>query len=213
MTPEEELQQKLRDANEGDTTPGNDTVNVTPPVKATTPPVTGGPSPKQSPEFWGDSEIKRETPKPTPEPGSPEAKTGAGKITKQAIDMGARTAVSTINLAQVTLMRPILNWRFKKESEKRFGENLDRAQEMVMGEITPTDPKEKTLKTRFQKFLEQRDKKLIDLPFTDREEGDLEYAFKTYFEVKQVAMSPEVLLYCSLGSIMGKRAIDAFMWD
>lgn len=165
-------------------------------------------------EFWGDTKIVRVDPKPTAtgttaEPGE----AGPTKISKQAVDTGARTAVATIDLAQTTLMRPIVNWRFRKVGEKRFGDKFEEALNAVVLGTTPASPEEKKVQLSVQALLDQRDKKILAIPFSSSEEKDLEYAFKEYFTQKNVAMSPEVLLYCSLGSIMGSRLIDAAMWD
>lgn len=218
LTPEDELKEVLAATKETVVVsptpiiPAAETTTATP--AATTRPE----AQKHHPSFWGDATIERKQPeistgaalKEIPnQPAGP----SANRVTRDAISTSARTAVATINLAQLTLMRPLLNWRFKKECEKRFGEHLPRVQEMVMGDVKPTDESERARKVHFQKFLDQRDRKIIDIPFSDEEEQDMERAFKAYFEMKQTTMSPEVLLYCSLGSTLGKRGIDALMWD
>ena len=222
MTPEEELQQLLlKDKPQTETGTGN----PAPPAPVQ--------QPMQSDNFWETGEVQAtppvaETVAPptttttaTGTPATPAQTATAAqqqaanttRVTREAINTSARTAVSAINLAQITILRPLMNWRFMKESEKRFGENLPAIQEMVMADITPTDAREKTLKTKFMKFLNQRDSKIKEIPFTDEEEQDMERAFKSYFEMKQVAMAPEVLLYTSIISTIGKRAVDVFMWD
>lgn len=174
-------------------------------------------------DFWGNATTKTSTVAPEPDEetetpagtGSPAdtPQPGTTKVSKQAVNAGARAAVASINLAQITLCRPLLNWRFRKESEKRFGDKLDRAMELAMGDERVQNPEEKTLKGRFDRWLAQRDKKVKEIPFNDDEEQDMEYAFKTYFEVTNKSMSPEVILVTTLVSILGKRAIDVALWD
>ena len=225
-TPEDELKNLLKQ-----------TVNKTPETI-----IPGAQNATPSPEpvkhhknFWGNADITEEQVTTAEQPETPTAaatnsgtgaQTQAGataaqpqstssssRITRDAINNSARTAVATINLAQLTLMRPLLNLRYKKECEKRFGDRLARAQEMIMGDETPTDEAERSLKKRFNKFLLQRDQKITDIPFTETEEQDMEKALKSYFEMKNVTMSPEILLYCSLASTVGKRVVDVVMWD
>lgn len=177
-------------------------------------------APRNYSKIWGDSVIVRPGSEAAnsnnAEPGlvSPNSEPTATKVSKQAIDAGARTAVAMLNLTQTTLMRPVLNWRFRKEAEKRFGEETYReGMDMIMGDIKPKNDTEKRIKGSVSAFLEQRDQKLIAIPFTPTEEKDLEYAFREYFALKNQAMTPEVLLYCSLGGTVGKRFIDALLWD
>lgn len=224
MTPEEELLQGLDGNGEDKTVNKTETVTNTPaPPKEVL-------QPMQSDDFWGKAEIHSAA--ETTETGA-EANKGAGntgaaatesateqkkaateaRVTREAINTSARTAVEALNLAQLTVLRPFMNWRFNKESEKRFGANLPRIQEMVMGDEVPTSPEEKSMKSRFMKFLNQRDKKIEQVPFNKEEKDDLEQAFKSYFQMKQQTMSPEFLLYTALITILGKRAVDVFMWD
>jgi hypothetical protein len=190
----------------------------TPPVQNTT--QQQQPKPTPTPErnygdFWGDSLIER---KPTPAPssiteGAPNI-APSQKVTKAAMQTGARTAVATIDLAQTTLMRPLLNWRFKKEAQKRYGtEAYEHGMDMIMSEMTPRDDAERSLKARISRFLDQRDRKVRAIPFTDMERKDLELAFGQYFEITNKTMSPEVLLYASIIGSLGKRAIDVLLWD
>lgn len=211
--------------------------NTTTPVTNTPPVVkteTPGPRPaaaKQAADFWDEAILEDEAPDQPKNVGTETTGTEAAgttdapaatpaasapamqKVTSAAVATSARTAVATINLAQVTLLKPVLNWRFKKESEKRFGEHLPRLQDMVMGEIPPTDEAERARKKKFEKFLKERDAKVKGLPFTDDEEKDMESAFRQYFQMKQVTMSPEVLLVCSLATTIGSRVIDVAIWD
>lgn len=230
MTPEEELQGMLN----SNKTPanGNDTTGAG--TGTTTPEPTQ--QPMQADGFWETGEvqtppiIQKEQP-PVSDTGTAAAQpagqqaatvpqnnaTGitpqGQRITRETLNTSARTCVAAIGFAQTTILRPLMNWRFTKEAEKRFGENLPRAMEMAMEDITPTEPKEKAIKTRFTKFLKQRDKKIEGIPFTDDEEQDMERAFKAYFEMKQVSMSPDVLLWCTIITTVGKRGVDVMMWD
>lgn len=227
MTPQEELDAIMNKKQSGDNETGNNEktgndTTQTPASSTTPPPPTPEPVKRNYDDFWGSASVNRvstvapaaDTKEPGGAPSSPEAKTtGTGKVSRQAIETGARTAVTTINLAQASVMRPLLNWRFRKAGEKRYGENFEKGLEMIMSDTKPKDETEKGIKARIQRFLDQRDSKLTNIPFSDTEEKDMEYAFKAYFEMKQTSMSPEVLLYCSIGSILGKRAIDVFVWD
>lgn len=224
LTPDEELNQTLNGNGEDKTVNKTETVTNTPaPPKEVL-------QPMQSDDFWGKAEIHSAA--ETTETGA-EANKGAGntgaaatetateqkkaateaRISREALNTSARTAVDALNLAQCTILRPVMNWRFMKESEKRFGANLPRIQEMVMNDEVPTSPEEKSGKNRFLKFLNQRDEKVKQIPFNKDEEGDLELAFKSYFTLKNQSMSPEFLLYTALITILGKRAVDVFMWD
>lgn len=224
MTPEEELNQTLNG--------GKDKPVVTETVTPAATPPKAAEQPMQADNFWSTGEVNTAPPVTTETVTPPTQGTGTGnatpapnntpaqqqaangtRITRETINTSARTAVSAINLAQITILRPLMNWRFMKESEKRFGEKLPLAQEMIMGDLQPTDPQEKSLKNRFKKFLDQRDQKIKEIPFTDEEEEDMERAFKSYFEMKNQAMSPEILLYTALISTIGKRAVDVVMWD
>jgi len=209
----------------------DNSVTTTPLTKPVT---NAGPPPaaaKQSSDFWDHAVIEEAPSEPVPPvtntttdtgtntaaPGAPAAETAAAaampKVTSSAIATSARTAVATINLAQITLLKPLLNWRFKKECEKRFGEYLPELQDMVMGEVSATDEAWRARKKKFEKFLKERDTKVKGLPFTDDEEKDMETAFRQYFQMKQVTMSPEVLLVCSLATTIGSRVIDVAVWD
>ena len=225
LTPEEELQQTLNAGNDKKEVTQTGTGNATPPKAAE--------QPMQADNFWATGEVNTAPPvtetvtntntgatgtKPADQAAptntaTQQAAANGTRITRETINTSARTAVSAINLAQITILRPLMNWRFMKESEKRFGEKLSRAQEMIMDDSTPTDAQEKSLKNRFKKFLDQRDAKIKEIPFTDEEEQDMERAFKSYFEMKNQAMSPEILLYTALISTIGKRAVDVVMWD
>lgn len=159
--------------------------------------------------------ISTPAPVQTPAPAQAAPAIGApqGRLSSKAIKTSAAVTVSTINLCQLAVLRPLMNWRFKKETEKRYGANAPILQQMVMSGQKPTDAAEKKQYTSFMAFLNQRDQKIEDLPFSETEEKDMQYAFENYFEATQKTMSPEVLLYTSLISIIGKRAIDVAMWD
>lgn len=234
MTPEEELQKLLNTGGNQNQPPANETTTTGSGTNNPTPaPVQ---QPMQDDTFWGSGQVNAPeelaiqtqqtttntnttpptgtTPSGTQNNASvTQASPKPAGITRETINTSARTAVAAIDLAQMTILRPLMNWRFTKEGEKRFGNNFQRGMEMIMTDEVPTDAKEKAVKTRILKFLNQRDQKIKEIPFSDEEEQDMERAFKAYFEMKQVAMAPEVLLYCSVISTIGKRAVDVFMWD
>jgi hypothetical protein len=176
---------------------------------------TAGPS--ISPSFWDDVEIEKPapttpTPAGLPKPGDippPNA-----PLTKAAIDSSARAAVATLNLTQTMLFRPLIKWRFKKHlSEKFTPEDLATAWSLNLNAETPADDKEKTLKKRISNYLNQFETKNKELPFSTTEEKDLESAFRAYFEITQKTLSPETMLYVQLAAILGRRGIDAFVWE
>lgn len=227
MTPEEELKQSLQ----GTTGNSNPVVN-----NATTPPPPP-PPPPPNPEvvhdytdFWGRSETKTpqnlNTNQPPAanvnpqQPGNtgattPAPTTPAGvAINKKAAEMSARAAVGTINVLQVSLCKPLVNWQFKKQGAKRFGaENFEKGLDDIVLGITPTDAAEAARKKRINKFLEQRDEKIRNIPFNKEEEEEMIYAWKTYFELTGKTVSPELLIAASTIGNLGKRAIDIAMWD
>lgn len=190
-----------------------------PPQQATpAPETTAAPVKPNYKDWWASAETEASA-EPEPEeqseddkPEPPAPSKSAGKLSKDVINASARTAVATLNMTQSTLLRPLMKWRFKKICQKRFGDNIERALDLA-DTATPEDEAEQRIQSKMRRLVNQFEKKLDELPFTDEEEKDMELAFKTYFEVKQVAMSPEVLLYCSLASILGKRVIDVAMWD
>lgn len=206
MTPEEELKQLTGADNITETTP------PPAPENTTAAPANPTPGPTLAPNFWDDAEIEPKKPETAPATNATEGTKTA--ITPAMYKASARTAVATLNLTQVTLFRPLLNWRFNKTLQKKFKpEDLERAWELEIENATPVNDHEKGLKSRIKKYLYQRDQKLSAIPFTTEEETDLELAFTEYFKAKQITMSPEVLLYCALASSIGKRGIDVFIWD
>ena len=112
------------------------------------------------------------------------------------------------------LFRPLLKWRFNKHLDKKFtAEDLATAWELKEKEKTPANDEEKSLKQRISKYLRQFEEKITSLEFSATEERDLESSFRAYFEITQKTLSPETMLYVQLTAILGKRAIDVFIWD
>lgn len=198
MTEDEELQQML---NGGSNNANGNT----------------GEAPQQQPttyhaDFWTSGELSPEKTPAQPGIDTPNTPVPGTAVSKSLAAASARTAVVTINLTQATLFRPLVNWQFSRKIEKTFGDKLERGLELVDNDETPQDEQEARIKKRLMRMFDERDKKISSIPFNDTEEQDMELAFREYFIQKNVSLGPDIMLYCTLGSTLGKRAIDAFMW-
>lgn len=226
MTPEEELQQTLNQVNGNGVNPSGNGGSSTPPPPPPPPP----PAPEVNhdyTDFWGKSETvspqnqNTATPPTTTGTAAPAGTTQpvnhgttVQKVNKQAAEMSARATVSTINVLQVSLFKPLINWQFKKQGAKRFGQdNFDKGLDDIVLGNTPTDAAELARKKRINSFLQQRDDKIRAVPFNKDEEEEMIYAWRTYFEMTGKTVSPEVLIIASTLGNIGKRGIDIAIWD
>jgi hypothetical protein len=173
--------------------------------------------------FWAQAEVvpepKSSTAEPVAEADTDQAQTtttttAANAPTKKEMKIAAETCVAAIDMGQKMIFAPLMSWRFKKIAEKKLGkEGYLRAMELSDGEDSPVDEREERLKKKFNKNLKQLENKLAEIPFSEDEEERLNFAFEKYFEVKQQAVAPEILLYIAIASTLGKRTVDVLVWD
>lgn len=206
MTPEEEIAQLSKESKELET-------------KLATPAVTTAPTPEPGPtshakSFWEIAEAD-DAPLETQSKLTTEIRTelAPAKVSNEAAEAGARAAVGALNVTVTMLCRPLINWRFKKEAQKRFGTNLATAEELVVTDATPEDETEAKLKRKYEAFLAKRDEKITGLRFSDDEENDLTFAFKDYFKTTGKTMSPETMLVIAITGVVGTRVIDVVTVD
>lgn len=193
---------------------------TTPPQKNTTTTLTEKPNYSS---FWAQAEVVPEpkasnteltTESAADQLQSTPATTATNVPTKREMKIAAETCVAAMDMGQKMIFAPLMSWRFKKVAEKKLGkENYLRALELSDGDEAPVDEREERLKKKFNKNLKQLETKLADIPFSEDEEERLSFAFEKYFEAKQQAVAPEILLYIAIASTLGKRGVDVLVWD
>ncbi|MBS1647365.1 MAG: hypothetical protein JST67_08490 [Bacteroidetes bacterium] len=131
------------------------------------------------------------------------------KISKEVKLATASITVSALNSTQRVIFEPLIykkySKKFTKEEQKTLSDN-----NLPDQDKSAISPKDLPLRNKFDRLMKQCNKKVNAVPFTDKEELELEKIFIQYMDVKQKTLPPEIMLGISIINVLGKRAIDLF---
>lgn len=115
---------------------------------------------------------------------------------------GARSATGTLELTIKMIAVPLINYQAKKKFNVNEINKLDRISDMP---ITSLEGEELTLRNKFDRIMEKRDKKIaMAKGFTPDRKEDLIDAWKEYFDFTETTMSPMYyLMLASFNAVAG----------
>jgi hypothetical protein len=149
-------------------------------------------------------EEKKETPKPEEKP----AEEQTPKVTEKAKRASARTAVGMIDMTQKAIFSPLIEWKYMRKFKKK---ELDRLEEKDLIDTEKSlivEASDMSLRTKWDRLMKKRDKKIDAIPFSAGEKEDLEEAFFTYFDFKEKTLPPEWFMYLAVINTVGRRLVD-----
>jgi hypothetical protein len=161
---------------------------------------------KANSDFATEKEaVKPQTPTtPTAKPTDKEAT----EISNKAKHASARIAVGMLDLTQKSIFIPLLNRKYKKKFNDK---EIERLEEIADANKSTLDETDMRIRTKFDRLMKKRDKKIDAVELEDQERKDLESAFYTYMDVTGNNVPPEYLLMIGIMNTVGKRGIDLFM--
>lgn len=129
------------------------------------------------------------------------------KLTDKMKLANARITVSALNSTQRIIFTPLINRKYRKKFEPEEIEKFDKTNiiDLPLDQVPDED---KSLRNKFDRIMEKRDKKIADIPFTPEESDDLEKMFYQYMDAKETSLPPEIMLVIGITNVIGKRAID-----
>jgi hypothetical protein len=154
---------------------------------------------------FAKEEVKPQTSiNPTAKPTDKEAT----EISNKAKHASARIAVGMLDLTQKGIFIPLLNRKYKKKFNDK---EIERLEEIADANKSTLDETDMRIRTKFDRLMKKRDKKIDAVELEDQERKDLESAFYTYMDVTGNNVPPEYLLMIGIMNTVGKRGIDLFM--
>lgn len=150
-----------------------------------------------------DFETPPEKPKTEKQPEEKEKP----KLTDKMKLANARITVSALNSTQRIIFTPLINRKYRKKFDPEEIEKLDKTN-LIDLPLDQVPDEDKSLRNKFDRIMEKRDKKINDIPFTEPESEDLEKMFYQYMDAKEANLPPEIMLVIGITNVIGKRAID-----
>lgn len=130
------------------------------------------------------------------------------KLDKEIKEASARTMVGMIDFTQKAIFIPAINYKFKKKFNDDEINRLDAGAEDA--DKNTLEGEDLAVRNKWDRLMKKRDKKIDAVPFTEPETKDITLACFNYMDVKEKELPPELFLYLTIGTILGKRAIDVF---
>ncbi len=130
------------------------------------------------------------------------------RLTQAMKQASARTAVGMLDFSQKLILKPIVNYKFKKKFTAVEINRIDVVDGANKATLSDEDLK---IRNKWDKLMKKRDKTIEGIPLTEVEEKDLEKIFYNYFDVKEKELDPGYLVAFGIINTLGKRAIDIFI--
>jgi len=176
--------------------------------------------------FWGTPEFEQAPPPPPPPsggaaaPGAPSpAPAPAPGVTRAACEAGARGIVTMIDVTQRGIVRPVVNWKFRRKILQYMTEEEMDDCLLLMLEHEKGDPDydrwlnsiEHEQKKKFlllKELLDKREKLYGNIPFTAEEKKDLVEVWTEYGLATGKPLDPKVMAWLVTFGTLGKRGVS-----
>lgn len=159
-------------------------------------------------DFEKTEETKSESTEEKKKEEKSEEKKSAGdiKLTEQAMEASAETAVGMLDMTMQTVLTPIHGWKFKKKFKK---EDILKLEDLVDAELDKIeDELDLKLRKKWDRLFKKFEKKKDAVAMTEPEKKSLKDNFVSYFKHTGKSLPPEYLIYMGLANVVGKRVVD-----